>query len=271
LDQIATAQHGLVTWAQLRRLGLAEATIAGWRESGRLITVQPRVDRLAGAPVTYHQKLLAAVLSAGPGAAASHRSAARLWVPAEVHHTRDPIPIIRRRGVPTTNPMRTIVDLGAVCGKRQVEDALDQALVARLCSIAAVEWELASLARPGRRGAGTLHAVLDRRALADARPDGLLEPRFARLVRRYDLPRPQFQYRVGRYRLDFAYPDRRLGVEVDGYAAHAGRRAFQQDRDRQNALAALGWTLVRFTWDDVVRRPARVARTLGQAWAEKAA
>lgn len=292
LDRIATAQHGLVTWKQLRRLGLAEATVAEWRAAERLIPVQPRVDRLAGAPVTFEQQALAAVLSAGRMAAASHRTAARLWGlyepgpddpeveivvptgrsarlwhPAVAHHTRDDIPVIRRRGVPVTNPMRTIVDLGAEIDKFQVEDALDRALVARLCTVAAVEWELARVARPGRRGAGVLHKVLDRRALGDARPDGLLEPRFARLVRRYGLPEPLFQYAIGPYRLDFAWPPVMLAAEVDGYEHHGTRSAFQRDRDRQNALVALGWTLLRFTWEDVVRRPAQVARTIDRAHA----
>jgi very-short-patch-repair endonuclease len=101
--------------------------------------------------------------------------------------------------------------------------------------------------------------------LADARPDGLLEPRFARLVRRFGLPEPVFQHPVGSYRVDFAWPAVLLAAEVDGYAAHGGRHQFQRDRDRQNALVAQGWTVLRFTWADVVRRPAGVARTLAAA------
>lgn len=292
LDRIANAQHGLITWRQLQRLGVPRQTASDWREAGRLIPVQPRVDRLAGAPVTFEQQALAAVLSAGRAAAASHRTAARLWGlyepepddpavevvvqkgrsarlwhPAVAHHTRDDIPIVPRRGVPTTSPMRTIVDLGAEVDRFRVEDALDRGLVARLFTVAAVEWELARVARPGRRGAGVLHNVLDRRALGDARPDGLLEPRFARLVRRYGLPEPVFQHAIGPYRVDFAWPPVMLAAEVDGYECHGTRSAFQRDRDRQNALVALGWTLLRFTWEDVVRRPAQVARTIDRAHA----
>jgi very-short-patch-repair endonuclease len=158
--------------------------------------------------------------------------------------------------------MRTLVDLGAVCDRHAVEDALDRALVARLCTVAAVEWELARVARNGRRGAGVLHHVLDDRALGDQRPDGLLEPRFARLVRRYGLPTPVFQHQVGRFRLDFAWLRAKVAAEVDGYEAHGHRRAFQADRDRQNVLVALGWVVLRFTWEDVVRRPAKVADAL---------
>jgi very-short-patch-repair endonuclease len=60
-------------------------------------------------------------------------------------------------------------------------------------------------------------------------------------------------------RVDFAYPDRRLAIEVDGYELRASPAAMQSDLDRQNALVREGWTVLRFTWADVVRRPARVA------------
>lgn len=183
--QRATMQYGLVTWQQLIDAGVRRSTITRWVRSGRLVSVQPRVHRVAGAPVTWHQRVLAAVLAAGPGAAASHRTAAALWAMLEdapieivaprgrtpqlggvlVHQTRDPIPSTRRFGIPVTSPMRTIVDLGAVVPASTVELALDRAEVARLCSVAAVEWELARVARPGRRGAGPLRDVLDRRAL----------------------------------------------------------------------------------------------------------
>lgn len=281
----AATQHGLVTWRQLIDAGFARSTIAGWVRAGRLIQVQPRVYVVAGAPRTWHQRVLAAVLAAGPGAAASHRTAAVLWGMLEagpievvvprgrtpqlrgviVHQTRDPIPTARHFGIPVTSPMRTIVDLGAVVPAATVELALDRAEVARLCAVAAVEWELERLARPGRRGAGPLREVLDRRALLDSPPDGMLEPRFARLCEAAGLEAPAFQYPVGRYEIDFAYPLLMLAIEVDGYGPHSSRRAFQSDRDRQNVLVGLGWTVLRFTWSDVVKRPDHVARLIREA------
>ena len=56
-------------------------------------------------------------------------------------------------------------------------------------------------------------------------------------------------------RLDGAYPDRRLGLEFDGQGVHGAVRAIFHDRWRQNRLLALGWTLLRFTWWDVVHDP----------------
>lgn len=86
----------------------------------------------------------------------------------------------------------------------------------------------------------------------------------ARLLRAHRLPPAAFQHEVrhaGRFvaRADFAYPDRRLAIEVDGFETHSTPRALQSDLARQNALVALGWTVLRFTWSDVVRRPEAVA------------
>ncbi len=167
-----------------------------------------------------------------------------------------------------TSPARTLVDLGAVVRAFGVEMALDRAEAARVVVIAEVEWELLRVARRGRRGVGPLREVLDRRALLEVPPDGVLEPRFARLCLAAGLPRPAFQHPVGRFRIDFAYPELLIAIEVDGYGPHSSRQAFQADRDRQNRLVALGWMVLRFTWADIVRRPewvaAQVATAIGQ-------
>ena len=285
----AAGQFGLVERQWLLANGITQSRIQRWLDRGRLEVVQRRVYRVAGVPPTWEQGLLAAVLAAGPGAVASHRSAARLWSlheddaldvsvrgrcgrrlrGATLHMSSDlcVASAIRRHGIPTTTPMRALVDLGAVVTIADLEDALDRALERRLLTIDGVERALEQVARRGRTGAGALRAVLDGRALGRDRPDSLLEPRMARLLRRYGLPPAVFKHEVrhgGRLvaRIDFAYPDRRIAIEVDGFTSHSTPRALQADHDRQNALVALGWTVVRFTWSDVVRRPAKVAEVL---------
>ena len=291
VSRLAAAQHAVLGVDQLGAHGIPASTVTTWVQLGWLRRVQPGVVAIAGSPDTFEQRLSAALSAAGPDAAVSHRAAACLWglvddAPVEivvprgqtpdlrgviVHQTRDPIVPSRRRGLRVTTPMRALIDLGAVVGAADVEDALDRALALRLCSVAAVEWALADVARPGRRGSGVLRRVLDRRALADAPPDGLLEPRFARLLRSYGLPRAAFQWHV-RYRgrsyfIDFAYPDLRIAIEVDGYTQRATRAAFESDTERQTILGLLGWTVLRFTWTKIVRRPADVARDVREALA----
>jgi very-short-patch-repair endonuclease/predicted transcriptional regulator of viral defense system len=291
----ARVQHGLVTYDQAIECGLAEDALRRWRSLGRVERVQPRVYRVAGAPETPEQRLLAAVLTTG--GVASHRAAARLWGLGEdggnsevevtvagsgrrlhggvIHRSQDLAAhhVTKRAGIPVTTPMRTLVDLGAVGerGRRDgaVADALERALIARVCSVVAIERTLDDVARRGRSGAGVIRRVLDERALGQARPDGLLEARMARLLREHGLPAPRFQYRVrgpaGRLlaRVDFAYPAERVALEVDGFEVHSSPKALQADLERQNRLVAAGWTVLRFTWLDVVRRPEFVVAQVG--------
>ena len=281
INQRARVQHGLVSRGQLTDAGVAERTLGHWLETGRLERVHAGVYRLAGAPITWEQQAMAAVL--GSTAVLSHRAAARLWGLADhdefeittagarprrggvvVHRSGDLAErhATRRRGIPVTTPMRTLVDLGAV-DKEGVADALERAVIARVCSIVALERVLDDVARKARRGAGVLRKVLDERALGRARPDGLLESRMARLLREAGLPEPVFQHHVGRHRIDFAYPEVKLAIEVDGFEVHGTPQAFQRDLARQNRLVAAGWRVLRFTWLDVVRRPEWVAAQVG--------
>ena len=52
--------------------------------------------------------------------------------------------------------------------------------------------------------------------------------------------------------VDFAWPEVRLCVELDGWTQHGTRAAFVRDRARDRALLRLGWMVLRFTWQDVV-------------------
>lgn len=278
----ARTQHGLVERKQALALGVSDDMLDDWAEGGRLERVHAGVYRMAGAPRSWEQDVMAGVLAAS--GVASHGTAARLWdlydtdvievtvarnnrCVAEgvvTHRSRDLSPkhVTRRQGIPVTNPMRTLVDLGAV-DTWAVGDALERAVIARVCGIVAVERVLDDVARKGRRGAGVLRRVLDDRALGQARPDGLLEARFARLLREHGLPQAVFQHRVGRHRVDFAYPELMIAVEVDGFEVHGTPTALQADLERQNRLVSAGWTVLRFTWRDVVRRPTWVAQQVG--------
>ena len=73
--------------------------------------------------------------------------------------------------------------------------------------------------------------------------------------------------RDGVARVDLAYPGRRIAVALDGFSWHSSRTAFVSDRNRQNRLVLLGWTVLRFTWADVVDNPESVVALLSQALA----
>jgi very-short-patch-repair endonuclease len=58
--------------------------------------------------------------------------------------------------------------------------------------------------------------------------------------------------------VDVLFPEVRLVIEVDGFAAHRDRGSFVADRRRQNRLVAAGYTVLRVTWDDLRDRPEAV-------------
>lgn len=65
--------------------------------------------------------------------------------------------------------------------------------------------------------------------------------------------------------LDVAFPDQLLCIEVDGFAHHSSREAFERDRYRGNLLVLEGWQVLRFTWRVLTEEPQRVIEQIRQA------
>ncbi len=296
--EIAVGQLGLITRAQARQLGLGEVTVRNRLRSGRWIRQQCGVYAIAGAPDSEDRQLLAATLSAGPVAAASHRSAARRWGQTRLAASQPEISVDRERGLgmggvtvhrsrdlhpdhitclgalPVTTPARTLVDLGQVCPWYVVRDLLEVLIARHTITIDQAHAALALHSRRGRRGCGALRRVLDERALLDRPTESVLEAAFADLCHAHGLPVPAFQFEVqidGTSRfLDFAYPELLLAIELDGFEFHATAAGFTADRVRGNQLALLGWTVLHFTWQQVIHQPEQVARTIRRALVESA-
>lgn len=238
---------------------------------------------------------MAAVLACGDGAVLSHQAAAELW---KLRQRRRPggsaIDVTvaltsgrsRRRGIrvhrakslrpaefgvhcriPVTSPARTILDLGTILPRRQLERAVDEAERLKLCR----ESDLAEIARNHTGGAGTgaLAGLLAEHAVGTTATRNEFEEAFLALCRNRHLPQPEVNVPLLDYIVDFLWPEARLVVEVDGHASHGTLRAFQADRERDGRLAVAGYLVLRFTWWDVTRRPAvvadRVRRVLANA------
>jgi hypothetical protein len=236
------------------------------------------------------------VLSTGGDGIASHRSAAHLWgipgfegVPVDLlfadrsrsvalrwvcAHTptvlTDLRPV-RRAGIPATNPLRLLVDLGQVAPEA-VGTALERFLFDGLVSRSAVEQALRRHARPGRHGVGALRAALARWDISGRPPDSVLELRMAALLAAHHLPPPIFHARILGFEVDFAIPAARIVLECDGWDVHGRDRVqFERDRTRDVALTAAGWVVLRFTWVQITRRPAWVASIIRSTLAVRAA
>jgi very-short-patch-repair endonuclease len=89
------------------------------------------------------------------------------------------------------------------------------------------------------------------------------------LLRAAGLPPPVRQHEVvigdRRYFLDFAYPDERVMIEIDGWEARGRRETFETDRARQNRLMLAGWTPLRFTARSLRERAHEVVATVATA------
>jgi hypothetical protein len=119
---------------------------------------------------------------------------------------------------------------------------------------------------PGRHGAPVLRAVLADNALGDTITRSELEERFLAICGDTGLPQPRLNAYIdldgGAVEADFLWRRERLIAETDGHASHGTRRAFEHDRARDRRLTIAGWRVVRFTWRQVMRDPAEVAKTL---------
>ena len=70
--------------------------------------------------------------------------------------------------------------------------------------------------------------------------------------------------RVAGWEVDAFWPRHRLVVEVDGYAYHGNRAAFERDRRKDAALVAAGYRVVRVTWRQIADEPHVVVALLAR-------
>lgn len=282
--ELARTQGGVVTHAQLNATKLSNTGVARLLGTGELVRLTRGVYLAGGAPYSTRARLWSAVLAtrgtlvrstagllwgvydqedAGIHVALPH--ARRVAVPSGVQVHRQVIPpreVRHQSGLPVTSRRWTVLDLLATEPYRRASRLADRAVqrgwiepddcIARVRS------------QPHRPGNTQL------RRLADTLGDGAAaesERVLHRLLRRAGLRGWAANYPVWHDGelvgvVDVAVVDRRIAVEVDGMAYHVDVDRFRDDRSRQNALVALGWTVLRFTWADLIERPGYVITSI---------
>lgn len=60
------------------------------------------------------------------------------------------------------------------------------------------------------------------------------------------------QYRIGKYRVDFAYPPTRTAIELDGKQYHSAPSQIAYDKIRQAEIEQRGWHFLRFTGSSIL-------------------
>ena len=282
------------------RLGVPPGTIRRLVAEGRWLAVGRGVlvdEAFAHGARTDLRRALALLR---PHAVASHGSAACLWgltgtappapavtvpngasalaagrVAVEVHRTRR-VPYPRSAGgFPVTAPARTLLDVAATTPADVLDAMIDRALGLGLVTVPSLQW--AAVAGGRQPGGPHVRDALARRTPLDVPSQSALEAATNRLLtglaEEHALPLPRREHRPQglRYRLDYAWPEVRLGLEVDGYRWHGGPREMAADYERRNLLVSRRWRLLTFTWSQVVHRGDEVARRTLQTYRELAA
>jgi very-short-patch-repair endonuclease len=176
-------------------------------------------------------------------------------------HRRD---LRTRGGIRLTSPARTIADLAAELRLADVERLAAEAQRRGLATRRELEDQLGRCERVP--GAPALRSVLGQdRGPAFTRSEA--ERRLLRLVRAAALPAPLTNARRHGYELDFLWPEQRVVAEVDGLRFHGDLRAQRADRRRDAELVALGYVVLRFTWDRLKGEPEVVVAQLAAALA----
>jgi len=187
-----------------------------------------------------------------------------------VHRPVDyPARVVSVTNIPCTNPLRTLVDLAAVCRADTLDAAVDRALAKKLLTVEGIEAELGRLARRGRRGVVAVRSSLDRRGLIGAPHPSVLESRTLRLLHQHRIEPLACEVKMGpggRYRIDVQLAPKVL-MEVDGFAYHADPEQVAEDKRRRTRLRLDGFIVLDYTWRDIVFDGRRVIRDSFEALA----
>jgi predicted transcriptional regulator of viral defense system len=286
---LATGQHGVISRAQARALGLTDTMIASRLAAGIFQPVFRGVFAVGHRAFGRHGHMCAAVLACGDGAVVSHMTAAELlglWdrqpvlidviAPGKrgcridglrwhLGHPLAPDEVTVRDRVPCTTVSRTLVDMAGSVGEQSLRRLIEQAAVRRALDVAEID---RLLARKRRRGAPMLRRAVAPWQLDEASPPVLrsvLEAPLLAAIVEEGLPRPRCNVALWlggrRIEVDFLWEAQRLVVETDGERAHGTSAAFQRDRWRDQVLGAEGYRVVRVTWQQIAgERDATLAR-----------
>lgn len=295
LDLFLAENHGVLSRAEARRFGLSPDQITHRLRTGRWLAAGPNAYRLASAPDTWHARARAAALSCR--GLVSHTSALRVWgVDGWTDHRRLHVTVAAGRrlerhgvtifrstaieraghrivdGIPVTGVERSVLDAAAIAPER-IDQTIDAVLRQRLATLTSLVDEVERAGIRGRAGAGRLRRLLAERDPSRRTPDSRFNRLVAELLVDAGLPTPVFEHevRVGRRiaRVDLAYPQMGLAIELDSARWHQDRRSFTADPRRKNRLLLAGWSVLSFTWADYAESPEYLVGAVSAALATR--
>jgi very-short-patch-repair endonuclease len=289
LAALAARQHGVVSQRQLRELGYSEGAIARAVRGGRLHRLHRGAYGVGHPAVSQQGMYLAAVLSCGRGALISHFSAAWLWglhprwirVPEvtapfrghrragiRIHHSTILEAADRAvlEGIPVTAVPRVLLDLGARQTDKQLESLLERGELSGLLDVGAIDSLIARSGRhAGRKRLQRAIRLYRSPIMSRARTERV----FFDLVKRSGLPKPAINTFVAGHEIDAYWERERFAVELDGFATHRTRAAFERDPVRIEDLKLAGIDAIRVTARRLEREPDEVIKRLGTLLAQR--
>jgi hypothetical protein len=283
---VAATQGGCILRRQILDLGMSPSAIDRLLRATDITPVVQGVYRVL--PSSGWRSDLQAALAAIPGSVASHQTAAILHDVPRIRdhkttvtaHSRTthffPLVTVRRShdllpehitdvdGFAATTLPRTVVDLAAVLGREHLDDIVEDLVLAKRLDLGDVESVISQVARRGKPGVGSIRRVLEDRG-TEKMPMSRLEKLGLSIVQGLSIPAPVREYPIpwaSIRRFDLAWPEARLAVEWDSRTWHGGLRQMEEDRARDRLAIANGWVILRFTWDEVKKRPRNVGQQI---------
>lgn len=281
VDDYLRRHDGVITLAQAQQAGLSRYAVDRRVRAGHWRRCSSGVFFADDRPFTDAARIRAAVWGYGPQAVASGIAAAwwhgltryappvvDVTVPRASHHPHrdgirmrrrdlNPADIVERDDLRVTALALTVLE--AAVRLRGGAVLMDSALQRHV--------ELRDLWRAHLKNKGR-HGSPAARRLLQAASDGArseAERLFGKLLRDGGITGWRTNYPVGGYKVDVAFPDEKVAIEVDGWAFHSDAEVFVSDRKRQNAISLLGWKVLRFTWFDLTVNPQRVLAEIRHA------
>jgi very-short-patch-repair endonuclease len=287
IERIVQRQGGVVGFHQAVQAGMSARTVQRRVAGGAWRELLPLVYLVSGHRRTDEARIRSAWLWAGGAPAAVTGLAAAHWhgmldaapalveitVPRSPHRSAPAGVVLRRSDVHAIDLVEhrgllvadgPLAALEAAIALPDGSTFLDRALQKHVPFLDLYDCYCRNL---GRRGWSKARQLIT--AAAD-RADSAAERILKRLLRDAGITGWVLGHPFGPHLLDLAFPDQRVAIEVDGWAWHVDVDRFRADRRKGNDLTRAGWILLRFTWHDLVTRPAEVVAEIRHALAAAA-
>jgi very-short-patch-repair endonuclease len=143
----------------------------------------------------------------------------------------------------------------------ELRRGLAEAVFQKLVTLEEAELELGR----GKTGSAALRAAIDchRPQLAKSKSD--LEDKLILLCERHCITPPDVNVLIAGWEADAVWFAQKVIVELDSHLAHGTPAALERDHQRDVALRAAGYTVLRYTWQQLTQTPELVVVDLRRA------